>query len=254
MEQIKRDTELLLKIGSMLTMAGANTDRIHLSIEQFAKALGYRVQPLVTHKAIVLTVQNEQTDQFTTLVQRIPFLGVNFKVISGLSRASWSAVTDGWGYEKIKEEVERLSGIGRYPELLTLVAVAAAGAGFCQLFGGDWQNMLIAFAATFVGVFCRHQAMAFNFNQYISVFIGSLSASMVAALGVLFNIGLLPHVAMATSVLFLVPGVPLINSFTDLMDGNIINGLVRFAHGCLIVFGIAMGLAVTMTLFHLHTI
>jgi uncharacterized membrane protein YjjP (DUF1212 family) len=50
-------------------------------------------------------------------------------------------------------------------------------------------------------------------------------------------------------VLFLVPGVPLINSVTDLMDGNIQNGMVRAMNGLMIAFSIAMGLfAVKMIL------
>jgi uncharacterized membrane protein YjjP (DUF1212 family) len=57
-----------------------------------------------------------------------------------------------------------------------------------------------------------------------------------------FQIGADPDKAFATSVLFLVPGVPLINSVTDLMDGNIQTGIVRAVNGLMISFSIAMGL------------
>ena len=73
--------------------------------------------------------------------------------------------------------------------------------------------------------------------------------SLIAGLAEHFHIGLQPDKAFATSVLFLVPGVPLINSVTDLMDGNIQNGMVRAMNGLMIAFSIAMGLlAVKMIL------
>jgi uncharacterized membrane protein YjjP (DUF1212 family) len=55
--------------------------------------------------------------------------------------------------------------------------------------------------------------------------------------------------SFATSVLFLVPGVPFINAFTDLIDGNILNGLVRGMNGLLIAFMIALGLLCAMYIY-----
>jgi uncharacterized membrane protein YjjP (DUF1212 family) len=57
--------------------------------------------------------------------------------------------------------------------------------------------------------------------------------------------------AFATSVLFLIPGVPLINSFSDLIDGNIMNGIVRGVNGLIIAFAIALGLLTAMQVYQL---
>jgi len=70
--------------------------------------------------------------------------------------------------------------------------------------------------------------------------------------GVYFNIGSNPQTALATSILFLVPGVALINSFTDLLDNNILNGMVRFTTGLMTVLAMAIGLFVAMYLFQLN--
>jgi len=68
-------------------------------------------------------------------------------------------------------------------------------------------------------------------------------------LAVKLGIGAHPELAFATSVLFLVPGVPLINSFTDLIDGNISIGIVRGTNGLLVAFSIALGLLAAMVVF-----
>ena len=74
---------------------------------------------------------------------------------------------------------------------------------------------------------------------------------MLASVGVIYNIGANPQTALATSVLFLVPGVALINSFTDMMDNNVLNGMVRFANGVMTVIAITMGLFLVLVIFHL---
>jgi uncharacterized membrane protein YjjP (DUF1212 family) len=55
-------------------------------------------------------------------------------------------------------------------------------------------------------------------------------------------------VALDTSVLFLIPGVPLINGFIDIVEGHILNGFSRLTEGALLVLCIAVGLAVTISI------
>ena len=52
--------------------------------------------------------------------------------------------------------------------------------------------------------------------------------------------------AMAASVLFLIPGVPLINGASDLFHTNYLNGMVRIMMGLLFVIGIAVGVSLAL--------
>ena len=74
----------------------------------------------------------------------------------------------------------------------------------------------------------------------------SFTASMAAACAVLFQIGSTPQIALATSVLFLVPGVQMINSIMDLMHGHILMGISRGIHSIMMIACIAIGLSATM--------
>ena len=111
--------------------------------------------------------------------------------------------------------------------------------------------MLVAFISTFAGRYIFVFISKKKYNVYIRVFLAAFIASMLAAIGVVYNIGENPQTALATSVLFLIPGVALINSFTDLLDNNVLNGMVRFATGIMTVLVIALGLFLTMIIFQL---
>lgn len=112
--------------------------------------------------------------------------------------------------------------------------------------------MLVAFISTFLGLYVFQETHKLKYNLYIRIFLGSFVASTSASLGILYGIGANPQTALATSILFLVPGVPLINSFTDLLDNNIINGMVRFTTGLMIVLAMAIGLFMAMFIFQLN--
>jgi len=159
---------------------------------------------------------------------------------------SWRIIEDKLSVEQINQDLSRLRSLPHYPRLVVLSLVALAGASFCRLFGGDAVEMIVAFVATFVGLFIRQEAIKKRFNPYLAIVFASFAASMISGLSVRLGTGNTSEHALATSVLFLIPGVPFINSLTDLLDGNTLNGIVRGVNGFIIAFSIAFGLMLAM--------
>jgi uncharacterized membrane protein YjjP (DUF1212 family) len=247
--ELGKVADMLLETGAMLMGAGANTGRIRVTINRIVHSLGYQVELLITHRALMVSVIDESGEQFSSKIKRTPPHGVNFKILSGISRMSWRAQDENWDIDTINNELERLRSLPHYPRIVILLIVGLAGASFCRLFGGGVVEMAVAFIATFSGLFVRQEAIKKNFNPYVCVLMAATTASFISGLGVVFGIGANPEFAFSTSVLFLVPGVPLINSFTDLIDGNISTGIVRGTNGMIIAFCIALGLLAAMVLF-----
>ncbi len=251
-DKLRQTADLLLEISSLLMVSGANTNRINLNLNRFASVLNCHAYSLVTHKTLVLTVSDIETGESFTRVKKIPPYRLNFSTISEVSKASWKALEGKWTLEQITEEFLLIKSRKRYPKIIVLLAVSFAGAGFCNIFEGDYINMLVAFLSTLFGLLVLQTAHKRDFNRHIATFLASFSASVIASIGVHYNLGVHPESALATSVLFLIPGVPLINSFTDFLDNNILNAMVRSAYGAMTVLSIAIGLFVAMLLFQLN--
>jgi len=245
-KKIKDVEEMLLDIGTLLMSNGASTGRVRTTVNRIAEALGYEVELLITSRSLMLTVTEENGSDYTSSVRRTPPHGVNFKLVSGISRLSWRVIEENLTVEQINEDIIRLTSLPHYPRLVVLLLVALAGASFCRLFGGDAIEMIIAFIATFSGLFIRQEAIKMRFNPYLAIVFASFTATLLS--GLPFKLGLsgTSEHALATSVLFLIPGVPLINALTDLIDGNTLNGIVRGVNGLIISFAIALGLMVAM--------
>ena len=233
---------ILLEIGALLMSSGASTHRTRLTMERIARGLGYGIELLITQRALMLTIIEKDQQHFFSRLKRISPHGVNFRMVSGISHLSWNVMEQNWTMAQISEELQRLKSLPPYPRLVVLGLVGLAGSAFCNIFGGGFVEMTVAFVATVVGLFVRQEAMRVKFNPYLCIFFAAFAASLIAGLAGHFKFGADPDKAFATSVLFLVPGIPLINSVTDLMDGNIQNGMVRAVNGLMIAFSIAMGL------------
>ena len=74
----------------------------------------------------------------------------------------------------------------------------------------------------------------------------SKKTSLTAALGVFCNLVTTQDIALGTSVLFLIPGVPLINSILDILEGHVLVGLSRTINATILIICIALGLSMTL--------
>lgn len=250
--EVKELGSLLLDIGTLLMSSGASTERIRNNVSRISKSFDYKAELLITHRALTLTISNEENEYVFNSLKRTSPHSVNFKIVSGISRMSWAVIEQGWSLAEIRAEVDRLCSLPHYPRLVALSVVALAGASFCRLAGGEYLDIAIVFLATFTGLFVRQEATKLKFNPYLCIYFAAFAASLVAGLAYKVNLAGQNHEhAFATSVLFLIPGVPLINTFSDLIDGNLQNALVRGLNGLTISFSIALGLLTSMFLYRL---
>jgi len=250
-KEAKELGSLLLDVGVNLLSSGASCSRIRITMRRLATFFNYKAHISVAPKSISLTLNDDTDNAIFSGMRSIAAQGVNFKTISGISRLSWQALEQDFSVQQIRDELNRLLTLPHYPRLVILFFVSLAGSGFCFTFGGKLPEMVITFGATFCGLFIRQEAIKKKFNPYICAFMGSLVASLFAGAFVKAGLDINFEHAFATSVLFLIPGVPLINCFTDLIDGNILNGLIRGINALMFALAIALGLLSAMLIYNL---
>ncbi len=239
-------SNLLLDIAELLMASGAHTERVNRNILRIAKILGYDVQVFFSFSGVTLTLVCDHGDDYEhTSFRRIKGYGVNMSVVSAISRLSWKAGVESMTLVEIRTEVERVRSIPHYSKIKLVTMISLAGMAFCRLAGGEPLAMLLAGLATALGFTTRNALLNRGYNLALSVGAASFIASGVSGLGIPLEIGQKPEIAVATSVLFLIPGVPMINSIIDLMHGHITIGQGRAMQGVVIAFSIAMGIVLS---------
>ena len=238
--------EMLLEIGSLLMVSGANTERIKVTIDRIASAFGCFSDLLVTNHALMMTLTYPDNRKVFTSVKWVPGMHLNFNLISDISTMSWQIVLEKWTVERINQELQALNRKPLYPRYMVLLLVALAGASFCRLFGGNLTEMVATFVASFCGLYVRQEAIKLKFNFYVAIFFAATTASLIAGSYFYFHPTEVYSHAFSTSVLFLIPGVPMIHAISDLLDGNTLNGATRGINVLIMAFAIALGLMVAL--------
>ena len=239
--------DFIARYLSYMLGAGVHTSRVVRNSKRIGTALGVDVSIHTSQKTATLTVSDHDGQVFSTKVVDIPAFPISFEWNADLSALSWAAHDEKLSLEAIEHKFDEIISKPRMNPIFVLFMASLANASFCRLFGGDIWAMLITFTATMVGFFTRQHLTRRKVNHYIvfivSAFVASICASTALALGIETA-----EIALATSVLYLVPGVPLINGLIDITDGHIQIGISRFVNAFMLIICIAIGMSVTLML------
>lgn len=245
-------SDLLLDFAISLMGAGSHTSRVVRNVVRVATALGYEVHLTIFQKNVTMMVKDLNSAEWVTAVRRIKPMALNFRIISSLSTLSWDAFDSHLSLEEIRIRYEQIMAHPRMSRWLVLFLVACANASFCKLFGGDAIAMGLVFLGTLVAFYVRQEMMNHHLNHFIVFIVAAFVSSIITGIGVHYNLGSTPDIALATSVLFLVPGVPLINSIMDILEGHVLAGISRMVNATILIICLSIGFLITLLMLGLE--
>lgn len=244
---IQELSNFLLDFATTLMGAGSHTSRVVRNVVRIADSFGYGVDMTIFQRNVTMTIKlRDDYSIRRTYVRRIPALPLNFRTISDLSALSWEAYDNHLELSELQKRYSVIITRAPLSRWVVLVLVAFANAAFCRLFGGDMIAMGLVWVATFFGFFVRQELMKRHINHMVVFVVCAFIASLIAGLGFRYNLGTTEDIALGTSVLFLIPGVPLINSILDLLEGHVLVGWSRAINAFILIICIAMGLSMTL--------
>ena len=246
-EELKEIAKFVADYATCLMGSGVHTSRVVRNSKRIGESLGVLIRITTLHKSLILTVYNAHDDNAYTEVVDIPELPISFAYNAELSSLSWKAYDKRLPLEVLREEYRQIKAKPNMSPQVVLLLAGLANASFCRLFGGDWSAVGIVFIATLAGFFVRQQMQRRHINHFIVFTTSTFVASMCASATLLFHTT--AEIAIATSVLFLIPGVPLINGVIDIVEGYALTGSSRLMHAFLLIICIAVGLSLPLLLF-----
>ena len=242
--ELTQIADFVAEYATYLLGSGVHTSRVIRNSQRIGKSQGIDIQLSAFQKSIVMTAHDDSTGENITRVVGIPALPISFERNSDLSALSWEAVDKQLTLDEVRSRYERLIAKPSIDPIFVLLTVGLANASFCRLFGGDWTAMSIVFTSTLVGFAAKQRMQAHKVNHFIIFILSAFIASLCASAALSFDCT--AEICLATSPLFLVPGVPLINGIIDILDGHVLIGFSRIVNAMSLIVCIAVGLSMTL--------
>ena len=241
-QELTEVLDFIAEYATYLLGSGVHTSRVIRNSQRIGASQGVDLQLSSFQKSTIITAHDEESGEAITRVVKIPALPVSFERNSDLSALSWDALDEGLPLSEIRKRYDELTAKPRIDPIFVLLTVGLANASFCRLFGGDWIAMGIVFTSTLVGFAAKQRMQAHGVNHFLIFIISAFMASLCASAALRFDCS--AETALATSVLFLVPGVPLINGVIDIVEGHILIGCSRLINALLLIICIAIFAAI----------
>lgn len=236
------------RYASVLFAAGATCIRIEKNVARIAARYGYQADMMIFPRKIFISLrcENSTWKPNTVLMSPVAPRPVSFKLNTRLSSLSW-AIADGKtslddAEVSMKQDIESDRG---YP-LPEAALTAVANGCFCGLFGGDCPAMIVAALAAAAGCYLKALMLRRKTDARIVWLICAFVSGILGCAAILFNWGNTPAVALGTSVLYLVPGIAFLNSFSDMLYRHYLCAVSRFSDAAVLTACLSAGLYAAM--------
>nr|WP_211085875.1 threonine/serine exporter family protein [Shewanella oncorhynchi] len=237
-------TRQVVRAAQLLLAYGAESDLVEEISQRLGQALGLAsVELSISSNSLVLT--SLVHGRCITTTRRIREHGINMTVVCELQRICLLAEKGLYGPNEVRKRLARIEP-KTYPPSLVVFMIGLSCASFCHLFNGDLTACVITFFAAAVGMSVRLAIAKRHFNLLVNFAITAFVTSMLAQTGYLFELSETPKAAMASSVLMLVPGFPMINAISDMVKGHMNVGISRWGHATLLTVSSVIGITIAM--------
>lgn len=239
-------TRIAAKAGQLLHQHGAESRLVEQTTQRIGLALGARsIELSVSPDAIVITSLFE--DDCITTTRRCYDRGINMQMVCDVQRICIMAEKQLLDAKQVKERLNRLKPM-KYNRWAVVLMIGLACASFSHFFGGGWQVYITTFFASAGAMTIRQELAHRQHNPLVNFSVAAFVATSIASIGVVYEFGEKPEIALAASVLLLVPGFPLINAVSDMLKGHISMGIARWVFASLLTLSVSVGIVASMTL------
>lgn len=242
--------EALLRFGASMLRAGNTATRTREWIELIARKMSFdAVSVSLSLDSITASVRH--AGGWTTAMREIGPPGVNVWRIGALEQLAKTAGS-GLAPREIAVKLSEIeSTMPRYSSLQIAAAVGAASGGFAFLNGAAAPELIAAAIGGGVGQWWRLWLSRRQLNHYGAAALSAVAASgvyvLVAVLAGYVGFGFAHYPAgFIASVLFLIPGFPLIAALFDLLQYQAVAAVSRLAYGVMILLAVAFGLSIVI--------
>ena len=236
----------LLRFGGLMLSAGETAFRVRRSMSAAAGAMGFEAFS-VQLASRSLIASDERNGETATIVRDVGLASINTERIGALEALAQS-IPPGMTSRELASKLTAIENEPpRYSIVQTAAAVGIACGAFAFLNGSAWAEVAACMIGASLGQSLRTFLYRRRFNHYAIAALSALIASGMYCLACVamrggFGTGR-NSAGLISSVLFLVPGFPLVTALLDQLQDETAAALSRLASAGMLLLTAAAGLS-----------
>ncbi len=252
---LKEKATLVGRLGLMMLSVGTGAWRVRASMNKISRALNITCNADIGLLSIEYTcIENGET--YTNALS-LNTTGVNTDKLNSLESFAdgFQERAGRYSVEQFHQILDKLQEMpGNYKAWNLGLASAIACCSFTFLLGGGIVEMICAFFGAGIGNFIRKKLIENHITLLANVTAGVASACCVYVMliklaEIIFNVSNIHQAGYICSMLFVIPGFPLITGGIDLAKLDLRSGLERVAYALLIIVMATLTGWITATIF-----
>ncbi|MDV3428389.1 MAG: threonine/serine exporter family protein [Bacillota bacterium] len=239
---------LAVEAGKIILENGGETYRVEETINLICQAYNIKnADSYVTPTGIMFSAEDELGNNLS-IIKRIKNRTINLEKVSMVNELSRKVQNRVLSTQDFEKELEKISSSKSYSNLVLVISSSLAAFFFTLLFKGSIYDALVSLI---IGALLRINikfSSNYDVNDFFINVVGGIITSGIALIFCSqFKILSLDKIIIG-SIMPLVPGVALINSIRDTIEGDLVSGLARILEATLIALAIAVGTGIVIKL------
>lgn len=233
----------ILDIGQSMLEAGAEVSRVETTIQLLCRAYGFQhINVFTISFSIVVSVRTAE-GQILTQTRRVNRQRNNLHCIEQFNALSRRLCRTPAPAEDVRAEVERIRSAPAYPDWLRFLLYLVIPLAMTLFLGGSLRDGLASSACAAVLWAADRTGQRLGVKDLVHCFFCAVTVGLCAVgLAVLLP-ALDLNMVIIGNILLLIPGLALTVSLRDMINGDIITGLLGFSDALLRALIIAIGVA-----------
>jgi uncharacterized membrane protein YjjP (DUF1212 family) len=240
--------DMALEAGLLVMQNGGSTVAADRSLTNILK--GYQKEGVeVIWRLDFIAATYTADGRSSTVVRRVGPIKTNLVRANEVALLGERVANGEVPIAALSAEVKRIEQLpAPYNRWVVVAAALSTAACYSQVLGGDWGSLGIASVAACVGQVLRSLLYSRDLSVgSVTLLCGVLSA-MIASAGLRLGFSQAEPATLIASVIYLVPGLPLINGFVDMISQRyLVVGVERIINAAFVFLILAAALALAAT-------
>jgi uncharacterized membrane protein YjjP (DUF1212 family) len=234
-----------LDLAALVLQSGGSTPLANTTLENVLK--GYGEEGVSTfYRQDFIAASGITNGEPWAVLQPLGPPGLHLVRASEVTTVSERFAKGEVGTADFVSQVERIKQLPpAHNRWITILAAACAAAAFSRSTGGDWGGMGVVLLAAAAGQFVRSPLQKRAFSRWAITFICALISGFIAVGGLRLGLSRVAGATLIASVIYMVPGIPLINGFIDIVSGkHLFVGVQRLFDASVVFFIMTVAVAI----------